>query len=108
MDENQNINPPVIENKRMVTDPEPGSVGAMIGLFIILAVIILGGLYFLGQRMEMLKTTNTGNDQATTTSEVADDLSSIQTQSSSDDTASIEADLNSTQTEGLDSELNSI
>jgi uncharacterized protein YdgA (DUF945 family) len=77
----------------------------LIGLIIILGVIVLGGLYFLGQRIEMMNT-NKENVQDATTTESTDDISAIESQSSSDETSSIEADLNSTNIEGIDSAFN--
>ena len=66
-----------------------GSAGPVIGIIVILAIIILGGLYFWGQ----------GGSDTTTVEE-------INTESTSDDTASIEADLEDTNIEDVDSELN--
>jgi len=71
-----------------------GSAGLIIGVIVILAIIILGGLYFWGQR---------AGDDAMKTDEA---LESINTQSELDDTASIEADLDATDIENLDAELN--
>ncbi|MBX4189563.1 hypothetical protein KW785_03155 [Candidatus Parcubacteria bacterium] len=70
------------------------SVGPVIATIIILAVIVLGGLYFWGQRAD-------NNVPATSA-----DLNSINTQSNSDDSASIQADLENTNTEDLDAQLN--
>jgi len=66
-----------------------GLSGPLIGAIVILAVIILGGLYFWGQRA--------GNDA------VIDETS---TGSGSDETAAIEADLDAIDIESLDAELN--
>jgi len=66
-----------------------GLSGPLIGAIVILAVIILGGLYFWGQRA--------GNDA------VIDETS---TESGSDETAAIEADLDAIDIESLDAELN--
>lgn len=70
-----------------------GSAGPIIGVIIILAIIILGGLYFWGQRV---------GDEAMTDKAVE----SINMQSNSDAAAAIEADLESTDIENLDAELN--
>ena len=75
------------------------SAGPIIGIIIILAIIILGGLYFWSQRIKDVITT----DDTMMTDEI---LNSINTQNSTDDTSSIETDLNSTDIENLDSELN--
>lgn len=73
------------------------SVGPVIGVIIILAVIVLGGLYFWGQRADK---------EDALEDNTAAELDEIGSQSSSDNASSIEADLNSTQIENLDAELN--
>lgn len=84
MDEQNNLN----------MNPENGgSAGPVIGVIIILAIIVLGGLYFWGQR----------SDRSVDTDAVVE---SIETQSEEDDTASIETDLDATDIENLDAELN--
>jgi len=67
--------------------------GPVIGIIVILAIIILGGLYFWSQR-EVSDTNLEG---------VIDD---INMQSDADDASSIEADLDATDIENLDAELN--
>lgn len=71
---------------------EKSGAGPIIAVIIILALVILGVLYFWGERDGRLNT-----DSA---------IESIEKQSDSDDAASIEADLNSTDVENLDSEIN--
>jgi hypothetical protein len=78
--------------------PENGSAGPVIGTFIILAVIVIGGLYFWSQRSTDSSLIN--QDQ------VDQNVESINTQSDSDDLSSIEADLDATDVDGLDTELN--
>lgn len=75
------------------------SVGPVIATIIILAVIVLGGLYFWGQR---------GDNGATTPAPATSsaDLNAINSQSSSDDTSSIQTDLQNTNTQNLDTQLN--
>lgn len=68
--------------------------GPIIGAVVILAIVVLGGLYFWGQRAN--------NDELKTDEAVE----SINLQSEANDTASIEADLDATEIENLDSELN--
>ena len=72
------------------------SAGPVIGVVIILAIIILGALYFWGQR----------GAPEDTTLESDETTQSIDSQSSSDDLNSIEADLDSTDIENLDAEIN--
>ena len=78
------------------------SIGSIFGTIIILALIILGALYFWGKRIE-----NTKNAQnlATDTSQPAEAAATIQSMNGNDDLDSIEADLNNTQTENLSAEL---
>lgn len=84
------------------------SVGSIIGTIIIIAIIILGGLYFWGKRMQEAKIKeNLVNDTSSQTTEV-DETTTIQTVSSSDDLNAIEADLNATNLDNLGSEVNSI
>lgn len=64
-----------------------GSVGPVIGTIIILAVILLGGLYFWGNRNNQ----NVNPDAATDA-----EVQSIEAQGNSDDLNSIQTDLNNT------------
>lgn len=84
MEEGQN------NNVSMNMDDNGGSsAGPIIGAIVILAILILGGLYFWSQRA--------GNDAV---------IEEINTQTNSDAAATIEADLNATDIENLDAELN--
>jgi len=72
------------------------SYGPLIAVVVILFLIVIGGLYFLGQRMsrgsyQSLQQPN--QDQVT---------ESLQSQGDSDDISSIEADLNATDIDSLD------
>jgi hypothetical protein len=80
---------------------DEGSVGPVVATIIILAVIVLGGLYFWNQRKADMNAVPTD-----TMSTSIDTTSGIDTQSSSDTTSSINTDLNSTDTTGVDSQLN--
>lgn len=79
------------------------SVGPVIAIIIVLAMIVLGGLYFWNERSKM----NSINDSLpqSTADEVA---ASIEKQSTSDDTGAIESDLNNTQVDNVDQELQSL
>lgn len=82
------------------------SIGSIIGTIIIIAIIILGGLYFWGKRMQEAKIKeNLVNDTSSQTTEV-NETATIQTVSSSDDLNAIEADLNNTNLDNLGSEIN--
>ncbi len=82
------------QNKVAMPGPQErgSSAGPIIGGIVILAVIIFGTLYFMGQRED---------SQAT-----YEEVNSINAQSDSDTEASIEADLNATDIDNLDAELN--
>ncbi len=86
-------------------EPQKSSIGSIIGTIIIIAVIILGGLYFWGKRVEESKTTQNlveGTSQLTAVEMEANSIKSI---TPSNDTASIQADLNSTKLDALTPEL---
>ena len=84
------------------------SIGSIIGTIVIIAVIILGGLYFWGKRVEEAKlrqslvTDSTPQQQTNEVNEAA----VIKSVSSTDDLPSIEADLNSTKLDNLGAEVN--
>lgn len=67
------------------------SVGPIIGVIIILALVVLGGLYFWKERAS---------------GPVVEDIEETQTVRENDDTASIEEDLDSTNVEIIDVEVN--
>ncbi len=81
------------------------SIGSIIGTVIIIALIILGGLYFWGKRIEENKLKQKLISDSIPTQET-DQNESIEKTGSSDDLNSIEADLNSTNLDNLDAELN--
>ncbi len=87
------------ENTTPTMGGESKSVGPAIGIVIIILIVVLGGLYFWGQRMndQDMQNTNTATDES---------LNQMNTQSSSDDTTSIEADLNATNMNSLGGEVN--
>ncbi|MFA5888680.1 MAG: hypothetical protein WCW47_01165 [Candidatus Paceibacterota bacterium] len=81
------------------------SVGSIIATIIIIAIIILGGLYFWGKRLEENKSKEdliTSFTPGTTETNGTEATTSV---SSSDDLNSIEADLNATVLDGLDADL---
>lgn len=79
-----------------LTEHRESSAGPVIGTIIILAVIVLGGLYFWGQR---------AGSQAMEEAEVNEVVNGIMTQSESDATADIEADLEATSIDDIDAQL---
>jgi FlaG/FlaF family flagellin (archaellin) len=87
------------------TNNTEGSVGPVIATIIILVVVVLGGLYFWGQRTPSESNDIYGNP-VSTQSESTTDTSAIDTQSNSNNPASIDADLKSTDIDGLGAEIN--
>ena len=85
------------------------SIGSIIGTIIIIAIIILGGLYFWGKRVEESKlrqnlvTDNTPTQQTVELSEAA----VIKSVTNSDELDSIDVDLNATKLDNLGAEVNS-
>jgi cytoskeletal protein RodZ len=79
------------------------SVGPVVAIIIVLALVILGGLYFWGQRGNNTET----NSNTTATTQESEVTASIESQSSSDASADIESDLNNTNVTNLDAGLNS-
>ncbi len=74
-------------------EPQKKSSGPLIAVIIILALIVIGGLYFLKEKMA--RDTYVPPQEDSVTQE-------LQAQSTSDDLNSIEADLNATDVDNLD------
>ncbi|MFZ2522793.1 MAG: hypothetical protein WAW92_00200 [Minisyncoccia bacterium] len=83
------------------------SIGSIIGTIIIITVIILGGLYFWGKRVQELKYKDQLINQNNTSTETtqADEATKIKMTTSGDDLKSIETDLNNTNTTNMSAEL---
>ncbi len=85
------------------------SIGSIIGIIIIITIIILGGLYFWGKRVEEAKykeqMINEAQNQNQADNVVVNESTAIKTTSSGDDLNSIENDLNSTKIDNLSAEL---
>ena len=84
------------------------SVGPVIGLIIILAIILIGGIYFWSSRMNSNTNKTPDNANSATQGEAPVSPEVILNQSSSDESSSIEADLNAfneSDIDGLGSDL---
>lgn len=81
------------------------SIGGIIGTIIIIAIIILGGLYFWGKRIEEAKL-NQNLVSETINENGANEATVIKSVNSSDDIPSIQADLKNTNLDNLGAELN--
>ncbi len=84
------------------------SIGSIIGTIVIIALIILGGLYFWGKRIEDSKAKEALISQTTQqpTSTENQEAAAIRSTSSSDDLNSIQTDINATNVDNLSPELN--
>lgn len=84
------------------------SIGSIIGTIIIIAVIILGGLYFWGKRIEEAKLKQELMSDSLDSTQTVDTNpdNNITKTGSSDELNSIQADLNSTNLNNMDAELN--
>ena len=89
----------------MGSNPNKSSVGSIVGTIIIIAFIILGGLYFWGKYVEESKSTASLTSETTDAGEDSE-AAAIKSTSSSDDLNSIDADLRATNTTDLDAEAN--
>lgn len=94
---------PVPENK--------SSIGSIIGTIIVISIIILGGLYFWGKRIDEARIKNDLVSGQNTEEKIAPqdeymEANAINSLNKSDDLNSIEADLKATNLDNLDAELN--
>jgi hypothetical protein len=87
----------------MQSQPDKKSMGPLIAVIVILALIIVGGLYFLKQRTSQNRYIPPAETTATDT--VTD---SLNTQSNSNDLNSIESDLKNTNLDNLDQGANAV
>ncbi|MFA7216497.1 MAG: hypothetical protein WC095_00725 [Candidatus Paceibacterota bacterium] len=84
------------------------SIGSIIGTIIIIALIILGGLYFWGKKIENSRNAQElTSEDVMTDEEIAAESDSIKQTNSSDSIQSIETDLSATNIDNIDAELNS-
>jgi hypothetical protein len=94
---NPNQMPPITPSYSPL-EPSKKSYGPLIAVVVILLVIVIGGLYFLGERMSRAPYTPVPQPESTEDNVTA----SLKSQGSSDDLDSIEKDLNSTDLDNLD------
>ncbi|OHA88065.1 MAG: hypothetical protein A2653_02570 [Candidatus Zambryskibacteria bacterium RIFCSPHIGHO2_01_FULL_43_25] len=91
--------------------PQRSSAGPIIGIIIIIVVLVLGGLYFWGQKLSqeslLEDSSMTTETEAMIESRSAAATRQLRVQSASDDISYIEADLNATELESLGSEFDS-
>lgn len=82
--------------------PDKASTSGIIGTIIIIALIILGGLYFWGKR---INTQREAREVLQQEQQSEQETAAIESVSNSDDTATLQAELDATQTSNLDAEL---
>lgn len=120
--DNPNMGIPKMETPNIMETPKKGpSLGPVIGLVVILAIIIMGSLYFWAQKSKKIAplttptesniqtaTETNANDTETSTGNNIDTVApdaqtqTLKTQSSSSNTTSIESDLNATDFQNID------
>jgi hypothetical protein len=83
------------------------SAAGMVGIILIITLILLGGLYFWGKRIEESKVAETMSTDQTgfTVPAQYSEATAIRSMSSSDDTATLQADIQNTKLDNLDAEL---
>ncbi len=98
-----------------VTNGEESKIGPIIGIIIVVIVLIIGALYFWGEKLNKEKINVPANQTVSTVSNpVVGDattdatVSSLKTQSSSDDLTSITNDLNATAIDAVDVDLKKV
>lgn len=84
------------------------SAGPVIAIIIVLAMVVLGGVYFWGERQNSLEPSTESAMNAITESNVEEAASVIESQSTSDDATSIQSDLENTNIDSIGSDLNNI
>ena len=101
---NQNLNTP------QSSDSQKKSIGPAVGIAIIVVIIIFGGLYYWGAKINSQEAKNLQESLTAEQIENQEDqtIEQLQVQSQSDEIANIEADLNATDLENLDQELENI
>jgi uncharacterized protein HemX len=94
------------------TDDDKKSVGPIVGIAIIVVILIFGGLYYWGSKLDINDETIIDIVDAPTTEEILNEqdvtLERLQIQDTSDEIADIEADLDLTDLNDLDAELGNI
>ncbi len=106
MDGNNTTPQPQTENRVPPTPSESSAAGPIVGAIIIVAILILGGLYYWGAYLEERDRANLTAEDILNQPDAATDA--LRQQSASDEASSIEADLNATDLENLTTDLESI
>ncbi len=103
--QNQNNNP-VQENSNMFNyNNQKSGTGSIVATIIIIAVLILGGLYFWGQRIQTERENRKAVSGTITEEGAINEASQIQQVSNDDSLTSIEADLQQTDTTNINTDI---
>ena len=96
------------QNEHGPTTPLPrmpeheSKVGPIVGIIIVIIVLVIGALYFWGERLNKTESDSSQSISA----EVGDPaVGALEKQSTSDELSSIEQDLNATAIDGLDADF---
>ena len=84
------------------------STGPVIAIIIVLAMVVLGGVYFWGERQNTLEPNTETATSAINESNVEEVASIIESQSTSDDATSMQSDLENTNIDSIGSDLNNL
>lgn len=105
-----NIPQPEVSQQTVNNEKKP--IGPVIGIAVIVVIIIFGGLYYWGSKLNTNESVIIDPTDAPTAEEIINQedtvLEQLQTQSSSDEIKDIEADLSLTDLENLDAGLENI
>jgi hypothetical protein len=94
---------PIIPQEPVPAEPN-SSIGPAVGIIVIVALVVLGSLYFLGQRDAQTAPLETQTEES-----AGDEyIEEMRRQGTSDDLETIEADLNATNFSDLGSEIESV
>ncbi len=105
-EENQSESPsniPTIPEEKVAE--ENGPIGPVVGIIIVVALLIVGGLYFWGNQIFVRTDKTSSVEDIKGADPVAENL---KTQSTSDEVGSIEKDLQTTDLNNIDSDLKNI
>jgi hypothetical protein len=107
------VSEPMAPAQAPMPSTEERNLGPAIGVIVIIALIVLGGLYFWGQRIDRkspapMETGATQDMPAAREETPGADLTTLETQGTGDDITSISADIEATNLSELGTEVNAM